>query len=399
MFLCCRKPHWKHHKSVAGLADLAEWLRKLQLLWTSSWFGRLWVIQEAASASRLTFFHGQHTSNFTCIHSAARCMLELSRITGFGRNLKIGKNNHFRAVWTLALISTLRHDSSRSIIKPQQTLRASTSQPSSPESVLQRLMGGNLLHNLISCAGLGASNPHDVVYAIRSVSHITELSTFKPEYELSLTELWQRVARHVSEHRAEVLLSLAGARSPQTDRKLPSWTPDFSVLDDTSRERYTALRLTCRRKWKTRCGGIAFTEELPWSSLNLHPTEPAILRTKALFLFSIDSCGRGGPDVHFPVEQGVWHTMYFTLAFPQMLVQVSGSNTLPESLSVGAVPEASRSGDTVWLIQGCPLPFVLRLWKDGRYLLIGEVYHWKAQLKRIPWPANAEDPLTDVELA
>lgn len=41
---------------------------------------------------------------------------------------------------------------------------------------------------------------------------------------------------------------------------------------------------------------------------------------------------------------------------------------------VGAVPISTKSGDSVFVLPGAPVPFILRARSDGKFTLVGEAY-------------------------
>ena len=268
---------------------LDDAITNLLQVWQAPWFHRLWVVQEAALATKLTFVFGDHTADFRETQQAAEMHLYLINQCSMWSSERyrdhfasLSEERHYitahsdtralsRALSTLKHISGLRN----STLSPDRSLEGRRRESGQadldsadpqmqhvqfsrlPELALEQQLGGKLLHNLLRCADLSASVPHDHLYAVRSISGIEDAQSLKPDYSLPLATLWIRVALyilHQPSSSAASLLLLHYLRMSTNETRipdLPSWVPDFGHLSQHSREVVTSLARSAPTNYST----------------------------------------------------------------------------------------------------------------------------------------------------
>ena len=277
--------------------NMVKCLQRLNTLWTAPWFGRLWVVQEAAAGVHLTFLYGRHVGQFISMKRAAELSIYITHELD---SESIGEPSDLHgmqcAYLTLAHISRLRNP----LLSPEANdmhafkraltyLRPSGLQVSHLE--IQHY-GGRPLYNSIWLTGLSVSVPHDLLYAIRAISQVENVPELRPDYDLSLSELWKRVAVHMRTQRprSSVLLSLVGTtqkiRPGDADESAPSWVPDFKGLNKESRKRYNSFyEATSVSDFYTSKENVADSQD---TNFSFDPADSNFLLFPGIILFNID---------------------------------------------------------------------------------------------------------------
>lgn len=155
-----------HHCNLCQLPfsrSMCQSLVRLQTLWSSPWFKRIWIIQEAASGPLVFFLYGKHGSGYESLKNAAELNVRFTHLPVGLMPGSVDFGPAQRAHSTLSHISRLRHlQPSPSVgedgIYNESLASINLSSVRVSTTSLQQV-SGRLLHNLIWCADLLATLP------------------------------------------------------------------------------------------------------------------------------------------------------------------------------------------------------------------------------------------------
>ncbi|QIW96613.1 hypothetical protein AMS68_002131 [Peltaster fructicola] len=223
---CCQEPcHWKQKtlEKSSNHTDLyLEVDQSLQVLFSKTYFTRLWPVQEVCLAARCTFYTGPHHVEFQTVYDA------LTMFT----TLQLRMFTHRRLFRLMHQYISSRRQS------PLEAPRT------------------RLLDVLAATHHLQVGEPRDRIYAVYALVNPTTLATMRPNYETPMHQFWTEVSVHLlesppttSSHASVVLAMAVVQRFPQTfsydsttdqsdddqvndiksgTKHLPSWVPDLS---------------------------------------------------------------------------------------------------------------------------------------------------------------------------
>ncbi|KAI9860938.1 MAG: hypothetical protein M1813_005617 [Trichoglossum hirsutum] len=173
------------------------------------WFLRVWIVQEAVCACKLTFVCGSWIM--------AREILWTTIDVGTTHGLplcRISKPKFAEA------------SSSRAHIMLMMELRSGglVSDPRSPRPSLLDLARRSKHQK--------ATDPRDNMYALLGLSNQHSTPGLQPDYTESATKTFRRFATHFVSAGDGVRLLIEAGHSSGSDLELPSWVPDWSIHDD-----------------------------------------------------------------------------------------------------------------------------------------------------------------------
>lgn len=184
---------WLKDRKGAALAQLLQ----------RPWFCRVWVTQEAVSAAQATLICGRHQMPFDDLITALSHLARHPMETAFNPELYGGANNDG---YVLLMEMGLQRLYLRDGYVPEMNY---------------------LLTRTRRC---GATDPRDKVFAIIGISKDAEDSRLKPDYGLSLAEVYKNLAmQQLSGPDSLDLLSLVGddvQNAPPV--AMPSWVPNWT---------------------------------------------------------------------------------------------------------------------------------------------------------------------------
>ncbi|KAH7129526.1 heterokaryon incompatibility protein-domain-containing protein [Dactylonectria estremocensis] len=207
----------------------------------SRWFGRVWVIQEVALAKEVGVLRGDSIMPFDKIGAVAVFLHITGLSLAIGYKLAridrdvdfINENFLYRAERTQILREWCLGDRSKWFeLMPLVDFTAGIEHESGKEGTI----GLILLKILLWTIGFNASNQRDAVYGLWGIlQHMATTQgldipdRLRPNYETSVTELFQTVATEILETSGTLML-LTLVKDPQQRvvTELPSWCPDFS---------------------------------------------------------------------------------------------------------------------------------------------------------------------------
>jgi hypothetical protein len=212
---CCQVPvFWPQSTFTEAFAALDQ-------LWRKSWFFRAWVIQEVGlSGDRCTFTCGPHHAPAEILFFALLVHMLLSdfRPCDF-----LETDDALYAI----LVLTRRYER---VVRYQSDI----------EDLMDLL--------LLTSRGVRATDPHDLVYAMRALSFMEQVPALNPDYSIGIPELWRRVTlavltRPPEERRpfsGSVILSLPSTQKDNPNRRvcLPTWVPDIQQFTIQAENRY-----------------------------------------------------------------------------------------------------------------------------------------------------------------
>ena len=383
----------------------AEW-KSLARLFEKPYFTRIWVIQELVVSSKAVARCGNLTISWDHIEYVARLLV----VTGL-----------FRAL-VKVYGSRLRPSFVNSISK----CRIGFSDP--------RSRGGMRLAPLLcSTRRFQATDPRDKIIALLGLVEDMGPRTYvpiKPDYSKPVADLFRDVTGQlVVEDRALYLLSSVEDASDRKTHELPSWVPDFNVWGrvsmlgmPTNRVKFRAAAKTVPSvRWTAGSDVLAvdghhhdFVEAVSTNALEYLPDKRRLLdwleiaeplmRTKGLSMnaFWRTLIGNNGGEVYPAPEAYQKHFESFLGLTDQPnhknrgfseTRQIKGAHAPNPSLYqaslayiaphrkffttekgfIGLGPRSMRRGDSVCILSGGAVPFILRKVQD-HYKLIGESY-------------------------
>lgn len=200
---CC------HQGLYMRCCDLQSIARLLYTFIKRPWFGRLWVLQEAVLARRVMLYCGSHAIAIEVLACAVGCF-------------------HF---WSGR--GAIREDAAAY----ERVTKMCDALPGSEGSFQEPSLETLLLNN----RDRKALEPRDRVFAVRSLLFEDDMNdaNLRPDYSAPLERLWRDVTVHCLRPREgkqfhpASILAIAGLQQPRLNPLLlPTWTPDWSALDD-----------------------------------------------------------------------------------------------------------------------------------------------------------------------
>jgi hypothetical protein len=223
--MCCGIPFVAtDDTAVKGLLQAKRFLRR-------NYFTRLWVVQEVVLAANPFILCGSHFCRWDYFTSA------LDRLVIHQTDAAIAANSAaHKEGWFEAAFDQLHHFDSFQLKEGNLT------------------SGTTLLSSILELSSRNCYDPHDRVYAIRSINGLEGSEDFLPDYELELSTLYRSVCvraiidktwRQPLNVDVSLVLGLAGTESvPAAILERPSWVPHFHYLTSRSRAKSKAYNFT-----------------------------------------------------------------------------------------------------------------------------------------------------------
>ena len=189
------------------------------------WFHRLWVVQEVALAFRARLLCGPSSMDFEDVRRLMHIYNTNER--NFLHEKTIRSDDYHKATTIFRRLWMVTDNARDSDI---QTVWGSLGQTPAERFV-------QLLSDVYN---LGVSEKRDIVYATRELFFSEPTDDLLPDYNITLTQLWHDVAIFVLHAVSAVhckprnLLSILAISALQRDARhphLPSWVPDFGVIN------------------------------------------------------------------------------------------------------------------------------------------------------------------------
>ena len=200
--LCCSDCAWAPTPSLQGAMDA------MSELWRNHWFYRLWVVQEAALGRQCYFYYGRYGANFEHVSSA--CDMWNALFLPPETESLVAATPLWMHVHISGMIRTVQHW-----------------RKSSYSSDLQHFLDTSEF----ALTSLGCSKTQDLLFGLKALPFLSAQPSLKPDYDLSLPELWRRLAIVIitsavdSTTSPAVILAMAGAESKPRLSWRPSWVP------------------------------------------------------------------------------------------------------------------------------------------------------------------------------
>lgn len=341
-----------------------------------AWFQRVWVIQEAANASKLDIVCGLKHIDWDNLIYAARCIAE---------------SQMFAATDTALICQHIVFiDQCRGMLK---------------KTTEERLSLLDLLYRSRSC---GASDLRDKIYGLYPIASDRD-SLPQPDYYKSPATVYKETAAHLlNTHRDLNILSCAGAaRDPKTRHlNLPSWVPDWHSYDKSKSMTFSYTKPAVYSP-KARWFEIASDQEEMTVSCNIVDEVDAISDVITPFHGpikgeSVNFLLRDWPDattVLQPTGETVrildiyanpnikhpeqplpqWNALLeddeFQSRYKREVSKLLYRRRVFRSMRgyLGVVPATAKVGDKYVLFKGTSGPYIIRRKRDA-YKLIGECY-------------------------
>ncbi|KAL9017151.1 MAG: hypothetical protein Q9185_005508 [Variospora sp. 1 TL-2023] len=203
-------------KVIALQARLASSLLSASLLIQRGWFGRAWIIQEAALARQLQVQYGQKVIEWESLYTNLRLLDGMNDASGG----QITLNNPFYQ--RLEFI-----EATRSRIKITRARHVDTRRLDTEEAVLGRSSAWKQIHSaIINARSYGAANQRDHIYALLGFVSNTDNAPLSVDYSLPYTTIFRDFARSVIQKSGS--LSALGQIDSSMTAHLESWVPDYS---------------------------------------------------------------------------------------------------------------------------------------------------------------------------
>ncbi|KAH0565682.1 hypothetical protein GP486_000922 [Trichoglossum hirsutum] len=173
------------------------------------WFLRVWIVQEAVCARKLTFVCG----SWTITREVLWTTVEVGTI-------------HALPLCRISEPKFTEASSSRAHIMLMVELQSGglVSDPRSPRPSLLDLARRSKHQK--------ATDPRDNIYALLGLSNEHSTPGLQPDYTELATNTYRRFATHFVNTGDGARLLIEAAHSSGSDPELPSWVPDWSIHDD-----------------------------------------------------------------------------------------------------------------------------------------------------------------------
>ncbi|RYP71140.1 hypothetical protein DL769_004751 [Monosporascus sp. CRB-8-3] len=201
----CQQPRWSH--AATDLPYSNQIWESLYHLFARPWFSRLWVLQEAQLANE---------------SSVVKC----------------GEDEVTWPVFRRAVISINANSNG-----PSRGLRRLLRYADESANLLYAYTMDQLLN--ITC-WRESSDPKDKIYGIMSISPPAFVSQLRPDYSLSLKEVYKRTfLTYVNQYKRLTLLKYCGRPKPSWPTWIPDWTYRLDAWSDN---------------WGFQAGGVSMSE-------------------------------------------------------------------------------------------------------------------------------------------
>lgn len=219
--------------------------RALLELFNNPWFTRVWIVQEVAVATEVTFIYGGFSFTWEAI-SAGIEVFNDSEMSGLIQITESGKSamrniNHFREIakirqfYKLNIIMRQSLASSRRF-SPMLNAFATSDQRDQMRTATEWMERGlkrlSLAMLLTGCASFDSTRRRDKVFAFTGLAVDEPHPAFVPNYidEVTVEEIYTKVARYFLESNDPFsVIGHAGIGSPRNLNDLPSWASDWTT--------------------------------------------------------------------------------------------------------------------------------------------------------------------------
>ncbi|ERF75374.1 hypothetical protein EPUS_00167 [Endocarpon pusillum Z07020] len=211
------------------LTDFLDWARTkdqdsvwhgLFSVLCSSWFSRLWIIQEALVARKLSFRCGTESVS---VQALAGLVSEIPHTV----SPSLRGNSAEQEAWKYMLnsIGLIRKIASRNLVGAHTRHKA------------------DLLELLWNYRGHKASKARDHLFALLGLANVPYNTLLSPDYTSNLEVVIYRYARFFVEFDKDPIRLLYSARGISNDDRFPSWIPNW-ILDEEEPGR--SCHIACR---------------------------------------------------------------------------------------------------------------------------------------------------------
>ena len=189
-------------------------LGNLRDLLTRSWWRRIWVQQEFVLATELAMHCGSHCLNHDTLSKFVVDNIEISS----GWNYSPYDRTVLREMWSG--FADLRY-----FLIKRRIHNHDMHTERSPGDVQ---MGMNyFLHSLCSGRDYGCANPRDSIYGLLGLAPNDFVSIVDPDYRLSIAEVFQHMAVLFILYTNSLTIFSATEFQPKDQRLTPTWVPDW----------------------------------------------------------------------------------------------------------------------------------------------------------------------------
>lgn len=206
------------------------------------WFGRLWVIQEAAKAEELTFVCGEYEFSAYALRLAIKYYCDRKRM---GDYLHTGDK-----IRRAAYLLTVEDAAVRETKQAEHWL----------------------LDTLTKCWDFKCSDARDRIFSLRAIHDaISSVYMFRPDYGMQVEELWRQLSIFFMTTPRDTwikpfIIAMPGTQRGKGSRQLASWIPDFAALSSQTRKKQLLYESSLRIR---QAGGKQeFTPNFEVSSLD-----------------------------------------------------------------------------------------------------------------------------------
>ncbi|KAL8826720.1 MAG: hypothetical protein Q9170_007295, partial [Blastenia crenularia] len=202
-------------KLIALHAKLSSSLIAARELIQRPWFGRAWIIQEAALAARLQIQCGEKIIDWESLYANLKLMSETSDANGVP--LTFGNIFYQRLEFI---------ESTRNSIKAATSGKAD-SLTTPKEKLTQGALSWKEFHSAVNTGRLyGASDQRDHIYALLGLIGEDDARVISVDYSRSFAAVYRDFVRQVIKQTGS--LTVLGQVDSSTTTGLESWVPDYS---------------------------------------------------------------------------------------------------------------------------------------------------------------------------
>lgn len=181
-------------------------------LFHRTWFSRVWILQEVFMSRDISVVCGQYIVPWDIL------IFMSSFIEGMKSAFRYKKSTQKRIIGALLVAARSQRAPALQLEKWKQSFKRRGKLP--------------MLNALQLTRNANSTDPRDKVFSALSFSNMAYttragLQELKPDYTMSVEEVYITIGRALYESHGSCALSLAGMRADNDDLKLPSWIPDL----------------------------------------------------------------------------------------------------------------------------------------------------------------------------
>jgi hypothetical protein len=219
-----------------GLPDMhdAQWQHLIRLL-ENPWFSRVWVFQESLVARKCTFIAGDCSFDQQIFFYALHIMDGFQFAHYIDRNTQQKPSPLTTSIRRCMSIFWRQRQDIASLLSREENWVALGNFPVAVPAIQNCTWVRSPLIKLLredGASGPKASNPRDYVFGMLGISKEAEVPALRPNYDETVEQVFERVAKYMVENGYGSLLLNSAPRAKKLET--PSWVPRWGGKDNST---------------------------------------------------------------------------------------------------------------------------------------------------------------------